>query len=299
MGRHEASAAKDSKGKTILMEVMDLAPLKVLTRDLKTASKTLGDSEARFLVDSYYALQEFRISSGNQVRQLSTKEYGTEPEPHQTLAFFNEQFESLEEQIKKSLDAYSAAHVAGVWARSVLGIGPVISAGLLAYINIDTTPSPSSLWSFAGLNPNQKWEKGEKRPWNAGLRVLSWKIGESFVKVSGNEKAFYGKLYADKKLSEVAKNEQKAFADQAARILTEKKIGKTTDAYKAYSQGLLPPAHIHARAKRYAVKLFLSHFWQVAYESKNGKRAPRAYALEHLGHVHEIPPPNWTRPENS
>jgi hypothetical protein len=276
--------------------MIELEPLKALTRDLKTASKTLGNSEARFLVDSYYALQEFRISSANQVRQLATKEDGTEPEPHQTLAFFNEQFGILEEQIKKALDAYSNAHVAGVWARSNLGIGPVIAAGLLAYIDIDKTPSVSSLWSFAGLNPTQKWEKGEKRPWNAGLRVLQWKIGESFVKVSGNENAFYGRLYAEKKISEVAKNENKAFADQAARVLSEKKIGKTTDAYKAYSQGLLPPAHVHARAKRYAVKLFLSHYWQVAYEAKHGSRAPRAYAFAHLEHVHEIPPPNWTRP---
>ena len=57
----------------------------------------------------------------------------------------------------------------------------------------------------------------------------------------------------------LARNDHGDYAERAALILTQKKFDKKTDAYKAYSSGNLPPAHIHAMARRYAVKLFLSH----------------------------------------
>ena len=70
-------------------------------------------------------------------------------------------------------------------------------------------------------------------------------------------------------------------------------VGKNTDAYKAYSIGQLPPAHIHARAERYATKLFLAHWHHVAYESHFGTPPPKPYVIEHMGHAHYIAPPNW------
>jgi hypothetical protein len=93
---------------------------------------------------------------------------------------------------------------------------------------------------------------------------------------------------------ELVKNEAGAFANQAAEKLEKFKIGKTTDAYKAYSIGKLPPAHIHARAKRVAVKMFLSHLHQVWYEVEFGKKAPVPYVFEFADkeHVHKIEP-NW------
>ena len=138
-----------------------------------------------------------------------------------------------------------------------------------------------------------KWEKKTKRPFNAKLKVLVWKIGESFVKVSNNDNDVYGHIYKERKELEDERNEAGQFSDQAERILTEKNIGKTTDAYKAYSQGKLPPAHIHARAKRYSAKLFLAHYHHVAYEAEHGTPPPKPYVIDHLKHAHYIAPPNW------
>lgn len=132
------------------------------------------------------------------------------------------------------------------------------------------------------------------RPWSASLKVLAWKIGESFVKVSSNPKDFYGKLYLNYKAREIGRNERGELADQAEAKLKRFRIGKSTEAYKHYSVGQLPPAHIHARAKRAAVKVFLSHYHAVAYECDHGERPPAPYALEHLiGHHEPIPIPNW------
>lgn len=254
-----------------------------LSRDLLTAARTLSHGEARFLVDLYYLQQDHRKRSNNQVRALT--ESG---EPHTVLAWFAEQGETLERRVASVLKTYADAHPVGEWLQDIDGIGPIISAGLLAHIDITRAPTVGHIWRFAGLDPTSKWNKGEKRPWNAALKTLCWKVGESFVKVSNKDTAFYGHIYKERKELELQRNEAGLFAEQAAAILKEKRIGKETDAYKAYSVGKLPPAHIHARAKRYAVKLFLSAAHRELYVAHYGKEPPLPYPIAHLNHVHKI-----------
>ena len=263
----------------------ELTPVAKLTKDLRAASRTLTDTEARFLVDAYYMLQNDRIRADGQVRSMSESS-----EPISLLEWLGDQHRLLEAQVKISLDVYSYNHPVGSWARSVIGVGPVIAAGLLAHIDITKAPTAGHIFSFAGLNPMAVWEKGQKRPWNAKLKTLCWKLGESFVKTKSHPKSFYGPLYDTRKAQEELANTNGDFADQAAAILVAKRIGKTTDAYKAYSEGRLPPAHIHARAKRWTVKIFLSNLHEVWYEKHYGTPAPAPYPLAHLGHVHKIFP---------
>ena len=146
------------------------------------------------------------------------------------------------------------------------------------------------IWGFAGLDPTVTWGKGEKRPWNASLKTLCWKIGESFVKVSGNPKAFYGTVYKQRKELETARNERGEYADQAKAMLERKRFGKDTQARAHYEAGRLPPAHIHARAKRYAVKLFLAHYFEVGYTLATGHAPPMPYPIAIQGHAHKIDP---------
>lgn len=260
--------------------------IRKLSKDERSATATLGKDEARFLVDAYYQLQDNRIRSDGQVRSMSK-----DGEPHSTLKWLADMNRTLEESIKSALDVYSNASSVGRWLRSQKGIGPVIAAGFLAHLDITKAETAGAFWSFAGLDPRAVWEKGKKRPWNADLKVLCWKLGESFVKVSGYDDAFYGKLYKQRKEIEVAKNEAGEFAEQAKTKLEKFKIGKDTDAYAAYIQGKLPPAHIHARAKRYAIKLLLAHLHEVMYKDHFKKDPPLPYAIGILGHAHTIAPP--------
>lgn len=265
-----------------------LTAVEKLTKDLKTAAVTLSVNEARYLVDAYYQIQEYRKATANQVRAL-----GTNKEPHEVIGWLRAQHGTLEAQVQKALDNWSAKQPVGQWARSITGIGPVIATGLLAHIDITKAPTAGHIWRFAGLDPTSKWGKGEKRPWNASLKTLCWKIGESFVKVSNNKNDFYGKLYQQRKELETKNNDEFKYKDQAEQKLKDFKIGKDTDAYAAYSIGKLPPAHIHARAKRYAVKMFLSHYQMVAYRYHHGTDAPAPFPIAHLGHVDLVPVPNW------
>lgn len=263
-------------------------PIKKLTRDVKNAAITLGRDEVRFLVDSYYIQQENRIRCAAQVRALA--ESG---EPHEVLQWYYAQAEATEDELRKALLAYARSQPAGRWALSICGIGPVITAGLLAHIDIEKAKYAGQVWAFAGLNPEAEWKKGEKRPWNASLKRLCWLIGESFVKVSGRESDFYGKFYREHKEREIARNESGELAGQAAAKLEKFKIGKSTEAFAHYSGGKLPPAHIHARAKRYAVKMFLSHFHHVLHLTHYGTPPPVPFIVaSDAKHNRIVEPPN-------
>lgn len=277
-------------GDTNMSDYIELEALNKLKRDIKNAGTTLSKEEARYLVDLYYQMQEYRKASDNQVRQLQKED---NKEPHETLAFFANNFRTLERNIKSVLQVYAESKPIGQWMLSICGIGPVISAGLMANIDITKVQTAGQIQAFAGLDPTREWHKSEKRPYNARLKTLCWKIGQCFIKVQNNEEDVYGKIFAIRKAYEIERNEKGELADQAKAKLERFNIKKTTDAYKWYSQGKLPPAHINQRASRYAVKIFLSHLFSVWYEMEHKEKPPKPYAIAILNHAHEIPIPNW------
>lgn len=260
---------------------MELEHIQKLNKDLKAGIVTLETREARYLVDTYYTIQGWRITAASQERQMSTS-----GEPHAVISWMHEQARLLENEIKKALNAWTDYTHMGQWAKGICGIGPVLAAGLEAHIDITKAPTVGHIYSFAGLVPGQKWEKGQKRPWNADLKSLCWMIGECFVKVMNRENDIYGNLYKKKKAELIEMNEQSFFVDDANERLSH--VGKNTEAYKYYKEGKLPPGHIHARAKRYAVKIFLSHWHYEAYKHHYGKEPAAPYAIAILGHAHWI-----------
>lgn len=263
------------------MENEESISIEKLSKDLRAGAKLISATEARFLVDAYYIIQEDRKRYSNQEKQM-------EAEPHELLSHFASQSELLEEQIKIALDIYSRNSPLGKWAREQKGIGPVITAGLLAHIDITKAPTVGHIWRFAGLDPTSKWEKGKKIPWNASLKTLCWKIGRSFVFVSGHEDAYYAQVYLKRKEYEVAKNAIFDYKAQAEAALANKNFKRDTIAKQFYEKGQLPPAHIDQRARRYAVKLFLSHYHEVAYKLHYGTAPPLPYPIAALGHAHKI-----------
>lgn len=265
------------------MTMTNLEPIIKLTKDIKEASVILSEQEVRYLVDMYYQMQDGRIRADGQIRAMEKTE-----EPNLVLQWLSEQHSSLENQVKLALLKYAKSKPIGQWLLSICGIGPVITAGLMAHIDITKAQTAGAIWKFAGLDPNTKWEKGKRRPWNASLKTLCWKAGESFVKVSNNDNDVYGKLYLEKKEYYQKKNKAEEYKEIA--LEKAKKVGKNTEAYKHYIKGKLPPGHIHAMAKRFAVKIFLSHLFDKMYREYYKKEPPKPFAIAILGHAHEIKP---------
>ncbi len=255
-----------------------------LSRDLRAAAKTLGVREARYFVDTYYDLQDYRIASANQQRKLLEGQ-----EPSEFITWLNNNLEVLESQIKAVLDKWSSNQPMGIWARDRVGIGPVIASGLLANIDIVKAPTVGHIWRFAGLDPTVEWKKKEKRPWNASLKRLCWLMGESFVKVSGNKNDVYGKLYLKRKEYESKRNDAGEYAPEAERRLKEPMAKKFDPGLiELLKTGKLPQKALHERSKRWAVKLFLAHWHEEAYRQHYGKEPRAPYPIAHLGHAHLI-----------
>jgi hypothetical protein len=279
-----------------------------LDKDLREASKTISRDAARFLVDTFYQLQKDRIRSGLRARALE------EDTASGVMTWVEGQSEILEKRVGTMLDLWSMAHEMGPYLRSIHGIGPIISAGMLAHFDIEKAPTVGHFWAIAGLDPSKRWDKGKKRPWCASLKRLMFLAGDCFVKSAGSDKSYYGPIYKKRKEYEWTKNIAGDYADQCAASLAAKKFGDDTGAKKWYEGAynsvdfaasppkgillpetpgipMLPPGRIQLRAQRYAVKLFLAAFHGRWYEIHFGRPAPLPYPIAHLGHVHMIDEP--------
>jgi hypothetical protein len=154
------------------------------------------------LVDGYYMIQEMRKRANNQILAMAA-------EPHTLIGWLAGQNEIMEGQIKRALDTYTDnARPVGTWLKSIYGIGPVIAAGLLAHIDIKRAPTVGHIWAFAGLDPSKKWKKSQKRRWNAGLKTLCCKAGQSFMKFHKQAQCVYGAVYVERKAYEIDRNER-------------------------------------------------------------------------------------------
>jgi len=292
-----------------------------LTRDLRAAARELSPKQLRIMVDMYYQIQESRKRAHNQLR--AAKE-----EPNTWFDMMSKYMERMEKVVAGALDIATSQTDVGKWAKAQVGVGPVLAGALQAYINIDTTPSISGLWSLAGQNPTAVWAKGEKRPWNARLKVVCWKLGDSFVKFHNKDECLYGHIYAKRKPREVQRNDQGMHVALAEKSLAERQIkdvatrawyegrypaGTTAEALKhttlperekflnsvrlkpGEGQAMLPLGRIELRARRIAVKLFLGHYFQVAYYHRYNKlpAPPYIQAKEPELHSHYIAPPGY------
>lgn len=248
----------------------------------------VNEKEVRDLVNTYYDTQAQRIIIENRIRALKDSDVEVSPYLEVTALRYREN----EDFIKKVLQVYVENDPIGKWLLSIMGIGPVIAAGLLSYIDISKCKTAGNIWSYAGITGTEVKKKGEKINYSPAFKTLCWKAGQSFIKVHNNPKDYYGHLYQEKKEFYMKKNEEGGFADRAREELETKKIAKTSPLYKTYSEGKLTPAHIDAMASRFAVKIFLSHLFEIWYEYANNEKPPKPFVEAHLDHVHIFHAPN-------
>lgn len=322
------------------INVEEYTSIDKLTRDMKKASLTMGDREIRFLVDTYYQLQNERIRANNQNKALERQD-----EPNILLEWLTDQRLTMEQEVKKVLEYYSKYHSLGEWPRAVTGCGPVITSGLLAFIDMDRTKSAGQIWRLADMDPSIEWmgrakaqklvadkkkqfdikgdevsaefitlicnetkrnpgsflsrcqdKKGNfsaeslakelaKPHFNNTFKTMCWNLGESFNKQVNRKTDVYGKLIAIRKAYEMANNDAGKYEKRAKEVINNMwpKV-QEKDFYKTLKEGKLPQWMIHARSKRWATKIFLSHYFDVTYRLYNNEEPPLPYAMSHLGH---------------
>jgi hypothetical protein len=245
----------------------------------------LSNAAARFLVSDYYNSQDARKRCDMQLRHLGDEAAG---ELQALLQWTADANAVMENQIQRALAKYAESSPIGQWMLDIHGVGPVLSAGFLAHLDVTQTETAGGFWAFAGLAAGtQKWDRGEKRPWNAQLKQLCFHFGECIKRTSNHPDSYYGRFYRRRKELLVERNEAGAYAERAKVYTT-----KSADVKKTLAAGRLPDGNLDRQACNITAKLFLSHLHAVMYWEHYHKPPPKPFAISILGHAHEISVPN-------
>lgn len=216
----------------------------------------MSDPILRALVDLRdRQIQKARIQFNNRLAALDNETDDAADSPQrQIVARWLERFTELEEELDR--DIARAVKVEPVFQHvsALKGVGPLLSAKLIAMIDIERAPTVSALWRYAGYavvdGERERPQKGEKLHYNIRLKTTCYLIGTSFLKCSSPYRAVY----------------------DAARVRYETDRPDWTK------------AHQHAAAMRKMIKVFLSHFWERA-RTLEGLPTRGLYVHEYEGHT--------------
>jgi len=157
------------------------------------------------------------------------------------------------------------------WITSIKGLGAGgLAAQVLAQVDdISLAPTVSALWRYCGYavidGQAERNKKGEKSHYNRRLKSVCWLIGSQFIR---QQTPLYVDIYYDEKTRQ--------------RTLYPEKI-KVNGKWK-YNDG-----HLHNRAIRKMMKIFLQHLW-LKWREYEGLPVSMPYAHDIGGHTKYIPP---------
>jgi len=213
-----------------------------------------------------------------------------------------------EDKIGRDIAAEITNHVVwNSWLGQVRGIGPVLAAPLLTRLSPES-PHRSSWFRYCGLHCENgdaaRRMKGQKASWNSILKShLIYRIGNSFIKSRGS---YYRKHYDQFKARYEARPPvEREIGRATAWVLAEPlggvkvgevlKVSGKNPPHKSVAVALLAAGrttvlvkpskgHIHAMARRAAVKVFLGHLWE-AWRTAVDLPIEPPYAIAHLHHT--------------
>jgi hypothetical protein len=187
------------------------------------------------LVDLYYQIQNTRVFIFDHLPEDEIDQ--------NTFNMYSAYLSIIEDTIVNIFKSYNCSSVTGNWSTSQLGVGEAFSASLLSLVDISKAPSVTNLWKYAGLDPKHT-------KWNALLKNISWKLGKSFEFYSNDPDCFYGKLYNNDLQRRMSLNENGHYASPESDKLSQERLT--------------------AQARRYSVKIFLSHWHHIRFREING-----------------------------
>jgi len=139
------------------------------------------------------------------------------------------------------------------------GIGPMLSAKMIAMIDIEMCDTTSALWRYAGYatidGQRERRVAGEKSHFNGRLKTTTYLVALSFLRCNSP----YRRVYDDAK------------------------------AYYAGNRPEWTKGHIHMASLRKMIKVFLNHFW-LRWRQIENLPTPDLWITgraDEAGHVHE------------
>lgn len=252
--------------------------------------------ELKSIVDSRGQIIKLKIKIEN---QLSAYERRTDHLTQQTISLLKEQLKQIEKEENrhtKELEKQLAIvdHPLARAAMSVRGVGPVIAANCIVYIDIagvfpetikdkngKKKPHPrageekcrhaSSLWAYVGLDKpaHSRYKKGEAGGGNKTLRTALYQMATVQMQSRGPYREIY-----DRKKQQL---------ENSDKIVWDRNVAKEWHKVKWKDA---KPSHRHGAALRDVVKHFLADYWFVGRTIYNLPTNP-IYAEAILGTSHK------------
>jgi len=257
-------------------------------------------------VDIYYDFQgqriqtQLRIGASEREHTLTKEElsiYG--------ITTILENAANFEKDIEKLIVAQLKNHAMYTqYLSKIQGIGPLLSAGLIAYIDdIEKFDHVSSLWQYSGYGMNRYCQEC-KKPTSVEVEYSTGKVakklhphekcpecGKQTNPILQKRTPGYQSNWNDK-LKTLAWKASTSFVKQSPlkskyRKLYDKikKDERKQHPKKIVTKGktTFNDGHIHNRAMRKVSKIFLAHVWQT-WRRQQGLEATEPYAKQLLGH---------------
>lgn len=153
---------------------LELQKASSLTKDMKSylvSIKSVTRSEIRTLVNLFYQTQDNRKAIREQIRAIEQgRASGLKDPDGQTQAEFKsdediailnwtlKNMTVIENGLRASLKFIVESRTEGRWLLDIVGVGPVLAAGLMGFLDITKANYGANFASYAGLNDNN-------RPW--------------------------------------------------------------------------------------------------------------------------------------
>lgn len=252
-----------------------------------------GKSELKALVETYYDVQRLRVAGNNRLKAALK---GVSKAERLEIAIA--EMKDLETRIARQIAEVVKDEPIYGWLSAQRGIGPVMSAALIASGLDPGIDKPSGWWRFAGVGvidgKNQRKRRGEKLTYNGFLRrTLEVCVGQ-FLKSHDPEKghvSFYAELYYQFRAeSERDRPDMKPLACPGA-IRAQGCQG--AECTRCKGKGEVGVAiHHHRRAVMLTQRVFLTHLQQRWREVLGLGPARNLYIVEKEPGVHQaIPAP--------
>lgn len=240
----------------------------------------LNEIEVRRIVLAYNKIYDAR---------LAIEAIANNGEPNSYIDRILAATESVDLIVKRPLSNYVNNTVVGKWAMSQVGVGPVFTAGLMSYVDVTKAKTATSVWRYAGFDP--VFNSNPRMSYNGDLKNVCLKIGQSFSRHSTKKNCFYGKLYLQDKARRIRNNDNGEYSEQAFEALMNVN-SKNKDTIAVLQSGKLPDEQIEQQSRRFAVKIFLSHYHTIAYQEHYGTAPYRPNFINIDGEEQEINIPN-------
>jgi len=220
----------------------------------------------RMLSRAYLDLQQLRIAVGARIRKL----YGTgkpDPEVLRILKAYHARLRSEEKELLAEAMKRIGNHPLRQWCSIVKGLGDVACLLLLGYINPEVE-SAGKVWAFFGLFPGAKLRAGKKGKFDPMAKGRAWVIGRNVIMAKDS---YYPAIYQAKKEYYLKTRKMEEFLQDPAKcpdyeacLQARKRVAERLGrkVKKAPCKG-----HIDNMAKRYMLKILLSHALQIIREA--------------------------------